>query len=65
MDPGPLPAAIVWTVLLSVILHGLTAGPLAARYGRRLAAPPPGAPELEEAIVPRPSRTSWAGTEQT
>jgi len=52
-------------VLLSVVLDGLTAGPLAVRYGRRLAALPPGAPELEEAIVPRPSRTSWAGTEQT
>jgi hypothetical protein len=30
VDPGPLPAAILWTVLLSVILHGLTAGPFAA-----------------------------------
>ncbi len=61
VDPGPLPAAIVWTVLLSVVLHGLTAGPFAARYGRRTAALPPGAPELEEATEPRPSRTSWAG----
>ncbi|MCJ7711131.1 MAG: sodium:proton antiporter [Chloroflexi bacterium] len=65
VDPGPLPAAIVWTVLLSVILHGLTAGPFAARYGRRTAALPPGAPELEEATEPRPSRTSWAGTDRT
>ena len=65
VDPGPLPAAIVWTVLLSVILHGLTAGPFAARYGRRMAALPPGAPELEETIEPRPARTTWAGTERT
>ena len=65
VDPGPLPAAIVWTVLLSVVLHGLTAGPLAARYGRRMAALPPGAPELEEAVEPQPSRTSWAGTGTT
>jgi NhaP-type Na+/H+ or K+/H+ antiporter len=64
-DPGPLPAAIVWTVLLSVLLHGLTAGPFAARYGRAMAALKPGAPELEEATVPQPSRTSWAGGERT
>jgi sodium/hydrogen antiporter len=65
VDPGPLPAAVAWTVLLSVILHGLTAGPLAARYGRRMASLEPGAPELEVAAEPRPSRTSWAGTEPT
>jgi sodium/hydrogen antiporter len=61
---GPLPAAIAWTVLLSVVLHGLTAGPLAARYGRRMAVLEPGAPELEEAPEPEPSRTSWAGSGQ-
>jgi NhaP-type Na+/H+ or K+/H+ antiporter len=58
---GPLPAAIVWTVLLSVILHGLTAGPLAVRYGRRMASLPPGSPELEETNEPPRSRTTWAG----
>ncbi|GGQ48767.1 cation:proton antiporter domain-containing protein [Couchioplanes azureus] len=30
---GPAVAVIVLTVLLSVVVHGLTAGPLAARYG--------------------------------
>ncbi len=45
-DPGPLIPTVVWTVLLSVVLHGLTAGPLAARYGRRTATLPPEAPEL-------------------
>jgi hypothetical protein len=30
----------------------------AARYGRRMAALPPSAPELEETIEPRPSRTT-------
>jgi NhaP-type Na+/H+ or K+/H+ antiporter len=64
VDPGPLPAAIVWAVLLSVVLHGLTAGPFAARYGRAMAALEPGAPELEEATVPQASRTSWAGGER-
>ena len=29
-----------WTVLLSVIAHGVSAGPLASRYGRRVAAEP-------------------------
>jgi hypothetical protein len=33
--------------------------------GRRMAALAPGAPELEETIEPRPSRTAWAGTERT
>lgn len=61
---GPLPAAIGWTVLLSVVLHGLTARPLAARYGRRMASLPPGAPELEDATEPGPTRQWWTGTEQ-
>ena len=33
-----LVASIGWTVLLSVVLHGLTAVPLARRYGARIAA---------------------------
>ena len=37
-------AAAAWTVLLSVVLHGLSAGPLAARYGRRVAALAPDRP---------------------
>jgi NhaP-type Na+/H+ or K+/H+ antiporter len=35
-----------WTVLLSVVLHGLLAVPLANGYARRLANAPPDAPEL-------------------
>jgi NhaP-type Na+/H+ or K+/H+ antiporter len=38
-----------WTILLSVLAHGLSSGPLAAAYGRRLAAAPPDIPELENA----------------
>jgi NhaP-type Na+/H+ or K+/H+ antiporter len=60
-DAGPFPAAVAWTVVLSVILHGLTAGPLAARYGRAMARLKPGARELEQATEPGPSRTAWAG----
>lgn len=60
---GPLPAAIAWTVLLSVILHGLTARPFAARYGRRMASLPPDAPELKDMAEPEQTRRWWAGTE--
>ena len=29
-------AVVVWTIVLSVLLHGLTANPLAAKYGARV-----------------------------
>ena len=61
VDPGPLGAAVAWTVVLSVIAHGLSAGPIAARYGRRTAGLPPDAPEHEDAVEPQPSRLPWAG----
>jgi len=35
-----------WTILLSVIAHGLSSGPLAAAYGRRFQGAPPDTPEL-------------------
>jgi NhaP-type Na+/H+ or K+/H+ antiporter len=61
---GPLASTVAWTVLLSVIAHGLTAGALAARYGRWIArrqetsADP--LPELEERSEPPPAtRSSW------
>ena len=38
----PAVTVIAFTVLLSVLAHGLSAGPLASRYGPRLT-PPPGA----------------------
>lgn len=31
-------AVVVWTILLSIVLHGLSANPLAAKYGARVAA---------------------------
>ena len=61
VDPGPFGAVVAWTVLLSVVAHGLTAGPLAERYGRRAADLPPGAPEREDTLEPQAARTSWAG----
>jgi sodium/hydrogen antiporter len=57
-------STIAWTVLLSVVAHGLTANPFAARYGRwiearGLATAEP-VPELEERADLRPSaRTAW------
>jgi len=61
VDSGPLAAVVAWTVLLSVVLHGLTAGPLAARYGRRMTALPAGAPELDPVEAHKVPRRSWAG----
>lgn len=49
LDATLLAATAGWTILLSVVLHGLSAGPAAAWYGRRAAAFPPGSPELEPA----------------
>jgi len=45
-----------WTILLSVLLHGLTAGPLGARYGARINRAGPGTPELAGADEPRMRR---------
>jgi NhaP-type Na+/H+ or K+/H+ antiporter len=61
---GTLASAVTWTVLLSVVAHGMTAGVLADRYGRwiatrqrTLAGP---LRELEERSEPRPNaRSTW------
>ncbi len=45
-----------WTVLLSIIAHGLSAVPLARRYGRRMASAPSGLPEKREVAEPRVRR---------
>ena len=49
----PLFEIATWTILLSVILHGLTARPLAAAYGDRIRAGDPAAPELVDLPEPR------------
>src|SRR5207342_1446734 len=51
---GPLASVVAWTVLLSVVLHGLSAGPLATWYGRRTKALPEDALELVDEVEPRP-----------
>ncbi len=52
-DTGPVVETLIqvatWTILLSVVLHGLTAGPLGARYGRRINEAGPSTPELASA----------------
>lgn len=42
-----------WTILLSVLAHGLTASPWAAAYGRRIVATGGDTPELQDAPEPR------------
>ncbi|HMN99710.1 MAG TPA: cation:proton antiporter [Miltoncostaeaceae bacterium] len=49
-----------WTILLSVLLHGLTAGPLGRAYGRRAAAFAGPAPEREAGPEPRTRRRHMA-----
>ena len=42
---GPLPAAVAWTVFLSIVLHGFTSKPLAGLYGRFARRLPEDSPE--------------------
>jgi len=51
-ETGVLVATIGWTVLLSVVLHGLTAVPLASRYGGRIAATSGDIPERDLSADP-------------
>ena len=59
IDPGPLTAVISWTVLLSVVVHGLSAGPFAARFGRWAKTLPVTAGELEESDPLHSQRVAW------
>ena len=49
-------ATIAWTIVLSVVLHGLSARPLARWYGRRIAAAPEAMPEPGDLPEPRVRR---------
>jgi NhaP-type Na+/H+ or K+/H+ antiporter len=58
---GPVAITVSWTVLLSVILHGLSAGPLAARYGRWARSLRPDSPELADATTePTHTQVTWS-----
>jgi sodium/hydrogen antiporter len=53
----PLGAVVSWTVFLSVVVHGLSASPLARRYGRYSDRLPADSPELRGSGEPR--RAAW------
>ena len=57
---GIVLSVATWTVFLSILAHGLTAGPLSRLYARRLAAAPPDAPELVDVVEPRQRRLGLA-----
>ena len=50
-SPTRLVEITTWTILLSVVAHGLSSGPLAAAYGRHVNREPADAPELT-AVAP-------------
>ncbi|MFZ0323618.1 MAG: cation:proton antiporter [Actinomycetes bacterium] len=52
----PLFQVATWTILLSVVLHGLTARPLSANYGAKIRSGPDDLPELIEMPEPRVRR---------
>jgi sodium/hydrogen antiporter len=47
---GEIEVVVASTVLLSVLLHGVTAAPLSAAYARRVEGMPADAPEKREAV---------------
>ncbi len=57
-----LVAMAAWTIVLSVLLHGLTAVPLANWYAKRLESAGPSMPELEDIIDLEIRRHNLAGS---
>ena len=51
-----LVATVGWTILLSVLLHGASALPLASKYSRRLESAAADIPELLEVAEPKSLR---------
>jgi len=58
IDTRMLAATAGWTIVLSVLLHGASAGPVAAWYARKSETFAPGSPELESVA---PVRTRGLG----
>jgi sodium/hydrogen antiporter len=56
-----LVGAMGWTIVLSVLLHGVTASPLGSWYGRRLARAPRSIPEFVEWNPPAEPAAAQAG----
>ena len=57
---GLLESVVILAVLLSTVLHGVTAYPLARRYGERLAATREGAGEEHRRVPELPVRIRYA-----
>ena len=57
----PLVVIATWTIFLSVLLHGFSATPLAARYGAAIGRSDPDIPELAPAQEPRIRLRDLAG----
>jgi NhaP-type Na+/H+ or K+/H+ antiporter len=57
----PLVVIATWTIFLSVLLHGFSATPLAARYGAAIRRSDPDIPELAPAQEPRIRLRDLAG----
>lgn len=57
VDSDPLGPVVAWTVVLSVILHGFSAAPLARWFGRHAQDLPSSAPELVGEAEPR--KAAW------
>ena len=57
VESGPLGSVVAWTVVLSVVLHGFSAMPLAAWYSRFAARLPQDSPEHVGEAEPR--RAAW------
>ena len=60
LDSTLLVATVGWTILLSVVLHGLSAGPVADWYSKKAASFPPDSPELGSATKARRARPRGA-----
>jgi len=60
-EAGPILEVATWTILLSVVAHGLSAGPLARRYGNAVSRAE-GIPELTSVAEPRVRRRSLGQT---
>jgi NhaP-type Na+/H+ or K+/H+ antiporter len=63
MEFGLLASTAAWTILLSVLVHGLSAQPLAGWYANRLRAAGPDLPELEDMSELRNRHRTLIGTE--
>ena len=59
VDPGPFASTVAWTVLLSVVLHGLSSGSAARRFGRFVDRLPSDAEERANLDELPAGRRSW------